>query len=63
MAKQAGLDLVAFVKGVASADYDNDGRPDLYVSVWGEPNRLFHNDGPGETGRVALHRGRRPRRA
>ncbi len=50
MAKQAGLQLVAFVKGVASADYDNDGRPDLYVSVWGEPNRLFHNDGPGETG-------------
>ena len=50
MAKQAGLDLVAFVKGVVSADYDNDGRPDLYVSVWGEPNRLFHNDGPGEKG-------------
>ena len=50
MAKQAGLDLAAFVKGVVSADYDNDGRPDLYVSVWGGPNRLFHNDGPGEKG-------------
>jgi hypothetical protein len=47
MARGAGLDVVAFVKGVVSADYDNDGRPDLYVSIWGEPNRLFHNDGPG----------------
>jgi hypothetical protein len=47
MAREAGLDLVAFVKGVVSADYDNDARPDLYVSIWGEPNRLFHNDGPG----------------
>jgi hypothetical protein len=46
MAGPAGLDLVAFVKGVASADYDNDGRPDLYVSVWGGPNRLFRNEGP-----------------
>lgn len=50
MARQAGLDLVAFVKGTVSADYDNDGRPDLFVSVWGGPNRLFHNDGPGEPG-------------
>jgi hypothetical protein len=47
MAKQAGLDLVAFVKGVVSGDFDNDGRPDLYVSVWGGPNRLYRNDGPG----------------
>jgi hypothetical protein len=47
MARGAGLDVVAFVKGVVSADYDNDGRPDLYVSIWGEPNRLLHNDGPG----------------
>src|SRR4030095_2019034 len=47
MARGAGLDVGAFVKGVVSADYDNDGRPDLYVSIWGEPNRLFHNDGPG----------------
>ncbi|HYV84282.1 MAG TPA: CRTAC1 family protein [Patescibacteria group bacterium] len=36
-----------YVKGVVWGDYNNDGRPDLYVSVLGEaPNRLFRNDGP-----------------
>jgi hypothetical protein len=46
MAKQAGVDYVGFVKGVVAGDYDNDGRPDLYLSVWGGANLLFHNDGP-----------------
>ena len=41
-----GVTLNEFVKGVASGDMDNDGRPDLYVSVKGGPNRLLHNDGP-----------------
>jgi hypothetical protein len=49
VAKEAGVDVVAFVKGVVSGDYDNDGRPDLYVSVFGGDNRLFHNDGPRGT--------------
>jgi hypothetical protein len=35
-----------YVKGVAWGDYNNDGRPDLYVSVLGGPKRLFRNDGP-----------------
>jgi hypothetical protein len=42
---------VGFVKGVVSADYDGDGRPDLYLSVEGGDNVLFRNDGrakPGE---------------
>ncbi len=47
MAKQAGLDYVGFVKGVVAGDYDNDGRPDLYLSVWGAANRLYRNEGPG----------------
>jgi hypothetical protein len=34
-----------FVKGVAWGDYNNDGRPDLYVSRKGAPNILFRNDG------------------
>jgi len=37
---------LGYVKGAAWGDYDNDGRPDLYVSVFGGDNRLFHNDGP-----------------
>ena len=42
----SGVDIVAFVKGVTSGDYDNDGRTDLYLSVRGRPNLLLHNDGP-----------------
>ena len=34
------------MKGVVSGDYDNDGRPDLYVSIMGGDNLLFRNDGP-----------------
>jgi hypothetical protein len=46
VAREAGVDVVGFVKGVVSADYDNDGRPDLYVSVKGGPNLLLRNEGP-----------------
>ena len=46
MAARAGVGLTEFVKGVASGDFDNDGRPDLYVSVRGGPNHLFRNLGP-----------------
>jgi hypothetical protein len=41
-----GLADMGFVKGVAWGDFNNDGRPDLYVSVKGKKNRLFRNDGP-----------------
>ncbi len=46
-----GLAQLGFVKGVAWGDFNNDGRPDLYVSVKGGRNRLFRNDGPGAPGR------------
>ncbi len=49
-AQACGLRVAAFVKGVACADYDNDGRPDLYLSVRGGPNLLLHNDGPDAGG-------------
>ncbi|MDX1384180.1 MAG: VCBS repeat-containing protein, partial [Thermoanaerobaculia bacterium] len=32
--------------GVATGDFDGDGRPDLYVTAFG-PNRLLRNDGRG----------------
>ena len=50
VAQKAGVDLVGFVKGVVSGDYNNDGRPDLYVSVTGGKNILFRNDGPAPDG-------------
>ena len=37
----------AFNKGVAAADYDNDGWPDLYVSNLGGTNFLYHNNRDG----------------
>jgi hypothetical protein len=42
----SGLAGLGFVKGVAWGDYNNDGRPDLYVSVMYGKNHLFRNDGP-----------------
>lgn len=51
VAAEVGLDLTGWVKGAAWGDYDNDGRPDLYVSRLFETNLLFHNDGPGPDGR------------
>ena len=45
VAAQTGIDLEAFVKGVAWGDVNNDGYPDLYVSVIGGPNRLYINRG------------------
>lgn len=44
-AGQMGSNL-GFVKGVAWGDYNNDGRPDLYVSTMFGQSYLFRNDGP-----------------
>lgn len=45
----AGVAAVGFVKGVIAGDYNNVGRPDLYLSRLGQPNILFRNDGPRAT--------------
>lgn len=31
--------------GVSTADYDNDGLPDVFLSGWGKTHRLFRNNG------------------
>jgi len=33
--------------GAAAADYDNDGYPDIFMTQFGGPNILFHNNGDG----------------
>jgi len=45
------LGVQGFVKGVAWGDYNNDGRPDLYISVREGKNRLLRNDGPVDPAR------------
>ncbi len=49
-ASEAGVDIVGFIKGVTAGDYNNDGRPDLYLSNLDGPNLLLRNDGPAEAG-------------
>ena len=52
-AAASGLAVTSFVKAVASGDYDNDGRPDLYLSCLDGPNQMFHNEGPARSEPVA----------
>ncbi len=42
---EAGLNFFAFVKGVTSGDYDNDGWPDIFVSTLDGKKMLLHNEG------------------
>ena len=44
--EKAGLANERWGFGVAVGDYDNDGRPDLYVGNFGT-SRLYHNNGDG----------------
>lgn len=43
----SGLDVEFYGLGVSAADYDGDGRVDLYVTAL-EGDRLFHNEGQGK---------------
>jgi hypothetical protein len=49
----AGVSRSNFTKAVAWGDYDNDGRPDLYVSNLTTPNLLYHNEGNGSFREIA----------
>ena len=44
---EAGVPNLRYCKGSGWGDYDNDGDPDLYVSNYGQENRLYRNDGDG----------------
>jgi len=47
VAETAGVWNEGFCRGLAWGDYDDDGRPDLYISNMGQANRLYHNNGNG----------------
>lgn len=45
VSKEVGTAISKYVKGAAAADYNNDGWPDLYLSVLGGSNILLENKG------------------
>ena len=53
----AGIDRSAFTKGVAAADYDNDGYVDFYVSNLNGGNFLYHNNHNGTFTEIASQAG------
>ncbi len=57
VADKAGVRNDRYAKGAAWGDYDNDGDPDLYVSNFGEENRLYRNNGDGTFTDVARELG------
>ena len=42
---KVGIDVDAFVKGVTWGDVNDDGLPDLFISIFGGANRLYLNRG------------------
>jgi hypothetical protein len=58
VSKRSGIaDHVGKGMGVAFADYDHDGKMDVFVANDTEPNFLFHNEGGGKFQEVALKAG------
>ena len=51
VARDAGADVVGFIKAVVWGDVENDGKLDFYVSRLGDPNVLLRNNGPDSLGR------------
>jgi hypothetical protein len=63
VARQAGLDVVAYVKGAAWGDYDNDGRLDLVLTQSYGPTLRYRNAGRDARGRWRFEeQGLEPRR-
>jgi len=57
VAREAGVLNDGWTKGVTWGDYDGDRWPDLYVSNYGDPNRLYRNRGDGTFEDVAVRLG------
>ena len=53
VSKKCGVDFVGFFKAVVSADFNNDGRPDLFLSRLDGCPMLLRNDGPAGPDRSA----------
>jgi tetratricopeptide (TPR) repeat protein len=53
----AGIDRIAYTKGVVAGDYDNDGYVDFYVSNLNGENFLYHNNHNGTFTNVAVQAG------
>ncbi len=54
VAEKAGLAKPAKGLGIAIADYDRDGRPDIVIANDSIPEFLYHNDGNGKFSEVGL---------
>ena len=54
VAKAVGIADPGHTKAVASGDFDGDGKIDLFLSRYGQPNRLFRNLGPSPGGDQSL---------
>jgi enediyne biosynthesis protein E4 len=52
--RESGLINEGWGMGVAVADFDNDGHPDVFITNFGQ-NRLFHNNGKGGFTDVTVH--------
>ena len=57
VAERAGVRNDRYAKGAAWGDFDDDGDVDLYVSNFGEENRLYRNNGDGTFTDVARELG------
>ncbi|MCH8206081.1 MAG: CRTAC1 family protein [Chloroflexi bacterium] len=57
VAVQAGVTNLRYCKGSGWGDYDNDGDADLYLSNFGEGNRLYRNNADGTFTDVARELG------